>query len=410
MPVQPRRFAAAALGVLAAVCALAAGGGTARERGEDFDAMWRAIDQGYAYFEAGDGAWRRARATWRPRAVNARTGREFLDALESALATLEDDHVALSRRTPEAPRAIPAETDVWASWHDGAAAIEAVRTYSDADVAGLRPGDVVLRIDGEEVGAAVRRRAGENAGAERRDRALRELLAGPRFGTVRLEVRDGARTHSLAIARAAAAAPRAEPILARRMGEHRDLGYIRLREANGSEPLVRELDAAITHLRGTRGLIFDLRESKGPANRSETEAILARFARAGTPWQMRESRAHRRSVDRVPGGHRSPPYDAPVVVLTDRWTEGEAEALAAGLHEAAHARIVGTPAAGLRGDPRAVTLPHSGIVLSFPAERAFLLDGTPRERLRPEIAVDLAHPSGGPGDPILYQALKAFER
>jgi carboxyl-terminal processing protease len=271
-------------------------------------------------------------------------------------------------------------------------------------------GEVGGRIDGEAIDAAVRRRVGDDASAERRDRALRELLAGPRFGTVRLEVSDGARTHTLAIARAAALPPGGEPILARRMGEHRDLGYIRLREAGGNEPLVRDLDAAITHLRGTRGLIFDLRESKGPAKRTETEAILARFAPAGTPWQSRETRAHRRTVDRVPEGHRSPPYGAPIVVLTDRWTQGEAEALAAGLHEAAHARIVGTPAAGLRGDLRAVTLPRSGIVLRFPAERAFVLDGTPRERLRPEIPVDLAHPSGGPGDPILYQALKAFER
>jgi hypothetical protein len=64
----------------------------------------------------------------------------------------------------------------------------------------------------------------------------------------------------------------------------------------------------------------------------------------------------------------------------------------------------------LRGDLRRMTLPHSGVVLRYPAERTFLLDGTPRETLRPDIAVDLAAPSGGPGDPILYQALKAFER
>ena len=87
----------------------------------------------------------------------------------------------------------------------------------------------------------------------------------------------------------------------------------------------------------------------------------------------------------------------------------EAAALAAGLHEAAHARLVGAASAGLRGELRSVMLPGSHIVLRFPAERALLLDGTPREALRPEIAVDLAAPSGGPGDPILYQGLKAFE-
>ena len=38
-----------------------------------------------------------------------------------------------------------------------------------------------------------------------------------------------------------------------------------------------------------------------------------------------------------------------------------------------------------------------------------LPDGTPRESLQPDIAVDLAAPKGGPGDPILYQALKLLE-
>jgi hypothetical protein len=43
----------------------------------------------------------------------------------------------------------------------------------------------------------------------------------------------------------------------------------------------------------------------------------------------------------------------------------------------------------------------------FPVERTLLDDGRPRESLRPQVLVDMAQPSGGPGDPILYQALKS---
>ena len=88
---------------------------------------------------------------------------------------------------------------------------------------------------------------------------------------------------------------------------------------------------------------------------------------------------------------------------------GKVSTIGAGLRDAAHAWIVGTPTAGMRGELRAVTLPHSRIVVRFPAERTLLVDGKPRESLHADIAVDLAAPSGGPGDPILYQALKAFE-
>ena len=378
----------------------------ARERGEDFDAMWHAIDTGYAYFAGGGrAAWKQARAAWRARAVKAATRRDFLAALEGALDTLGDDHVMLSQRTAEAPRRVPGETDIWARWKDGNAVVEAVRTFGDADVAGLKPGDAVTRVQGRAVDEAVRERAGDGADPQARDRALRRLLAGPRFGVLRLEVRDERGARTVAIERASARASSGTPLLARRVGEERDIGYVRLKGED--DRLVERLDAALGYLADTRGLILDLRESAGPATRAATQAILARFAPAGTPWQIRESRAGTRTTDTVPNG--PPPYGAPLLVLVDRWTEGEAEALAAGLHEAAHGRLVGTPSAGLRGDLRAVTLPHSRIAVRFPAERTLLLDGRIREALRPEIAVDLAAPSGGPGDPILYQALKAFE-
>jgi hypothetical protein len=76
----------------------------------------------------------------------------------------------------------------------------------------------------------------------------------------------------------------------------------------------------------------------------------------------------------------------------------------------ANARLVGTRMAGLRGELREARLPHSGIVVRYPGEKVFHVDGTPRERLRPHVPVDLAAPNGGPGDPILYQALKLLEK
>ena len=400
------RRAARFLGALAlAFCAGASAAWLSpRELGEDFDAMWRAIDADYAYFGRDRSAWKRAGAEWRAKATRARDRGELVAALEGALAELGDDHASLSESSPNAPRRLATETDIWARWRGGEAVVEAVRTFSDADVAGLRPGQQVTKIQGVDIARAVEERLrGKPVTAEARDRALRQLLGGPRQGAFRVEVRGG--TRPLLIEREARKPANGQPLLARRMGEERDLGYIRIRDAGPA--VVDQFDAALNYLKDTRGLILDLRESQGPGSRCASRAILGRFVASEKPWQVRAARSGPRTIDTVPA--RADPYAAPILVLVDRWTAGEGEALAAGL-AAVGARLVGTEMAGLRGELREARLPHSGLVVRFPAEKTFLPDGTAREALVPHVPVDLAAPSGGPGDPILYQALKLLER
>ncbi len=396
--------------LFAAIAAAAQPLPSVRERGADFDAMWHAIDRGYAYRDETGGAWKRARGQWRERALHARARGDFLAALEGTLDTLHDEHVSVSERSggPSMPRS-PAQADLWARWKDGVAVIDAVRTFGDADVAGAVPGQVVARIDGVDADEAVRRMVGDAAPPAARDWALRRLLAGPTDGILRLEVRDARGLHALQVEHAPAGAQTPAPLATRRIGDDRDLGYLRVKRAQDDARFVEHFDAALASLEGTRALIVDLRETSGPASRPVVAALLARFAPAGTPWQVRTGRKQAPITDVVPQGP-SPRRAVPLVVLVDRWTAGEAEAFAAGLRVAAGARLIGTPMAGLRGELHELRLPHSRVVVRFPAERASLPDGTPRESLQPDIAVDLAAPDGGPGDPILYQALKLLEK
>ena len=384
---------------------------TARHYGEDFDAAWRAVDRGYAYFGDDRAAWKRARETWRPRALRAASREELVAVLEGLLATLHDDHVSLSERTASSPRRVPTDSDIWARWNGDEARVEAVRAFSDADVAGLRPGFRVTRIEGVPVAKAVeealaRGRVAKDAAA--RDWALRHLLAGPRQGTLRIEAADAKVRRNFDIERSGA--PRADgpPLIARRIGEHRDIGYMRLRGGLADPRLAGHFAGTLRHMQDTRALLLDLRDANGPASRDITRAILGHFIAAPARWQvLGDAKGARVAQEVAPNG--GAPYRAPVVVLVDRWTAGEGEALAAGLVAVARARLVGTAMAGLHGELREVALPHSGLVVRFPGERAFHVDGSPRERLRPHVEVDLAAPSGGPGDPILYQALRLVE-
>jgi hypothetical protein len=402
--------------LLAAAAGTARGAPAERERLADFERLWSAIDEGYAYFgTAGRAEWRAAREAWRPKARAARSREEFAAALEGLLARLREDHLWISVRPPNAPRRVPGETDIWAAWRGDSAVIEAVRTYGEADVAGIRPGHVVRSVAGLPAALAVRDLlATREAPPASRDWALRHVLAGPRNGVLRVEVADVRGGQTFEIERKAGAASTNGPtLIGRRVGEGRDLGYIRLKAPLSEPALPGRFEGAMNYLRDTRAMILDLRDMAGPFDdaaraRAGTLAILGRFARRTLPWQSRESRTGERHIDSVDPLPQA--YAAPLVVLVDRWTAGEGEALAAGLQAVAGARLAGTRMAGLRGELREVKLQHAGIAVRFPAEKAFHPDGTPRESLRPAILVDLAAPQGGPGDPILYQALKLLEK
>lgn len=376
---------------------------TPRERLQDFDALREAVERSYAYPDS-LGEWRTGVARWRTRAGRARDEEQFVAALEGALDLLRDDQATLSRRGAHSPRRVPQECDMWARFVDGVARVEAVRTASDADVAGVQPGATVMRIEGIEVARAVDARLGrDRANPAARDWALRHLLAGPRRGSFTLELAP-ARTVVVEHAKAEPLAPAA---LARRIGEERDVGYLRLR-FGGTPPLMRQLDEGLAALDGVRALVVDLRDTAGPRDPAEMQAVLTRLAHEAGVWRVRITRTGARVEDRVvPSAHAA---RLPLVVLVDRWTQGAAESLAVGLRAVSRATLIGTPMAMLHGVTGSVRLPHSGIVARFPMERVHAPDGTPREDAKPDVPVDLGAPSGGPGDPILYQALKHLER
>jgi len=402
---------AAAARLAAIVLALAAFPAPAqgeRENLADFDLLWRSVERDYPYFEGRRGAWSLARKAWRPRAGRAQSRDDLARALEGLLAELRDDNAMLVDRVAGSPRRVPAETDIRAAWRSGAAVVTDVRTFGDADVAGIRPGDVVASIDGTGVERAMRGLVGTAEGAAARDWALRHVLAGPREGTMRLALSGAGGRRTVEVERRDPRPPNGPAVIARRIGVERDLGYLRIKVALDDGRLVPAFDDALDSLRGTRALILDLREVSGGAGHQATEAILGRFTTTRAAWQKRRPRQGREEVDSVDA--RASAWREPVVVLVDRWTAGEGEALAAGMAAVAHARLVGTPMAGLHGELTEVRLPHSGIVARFPAQRTFTPEGLPRERVAPDVAIDLTVPQAGPGDPILYRALKLLEK
>ena len=173
-----------------------------------------------------------------------------------------------------------------------------------------------------------------------------------------------------------------------RNGRVQEADIITFNDSLGDNATIAAFDAAMTKLRPGKRLILDLTDTASGGNTSVARAIMGWFVTRPTNYQMhslpaeeRQSGVARQWIEQVlprAGKH----HDGPVTVRVGRWTGSMGEGLALGF-DAIGARVEGGPMAGLLGAIYDYKLEQSGLVVKFPVERLFHVDGTPRERFVP---------------------------
>ncbi|MFN2602728.1 MAG: S41 family peptidase [Gemmatimonadaceae bacterium] len=375
----------------------------------DVDALWFAVRDRYVYLREKPVDWQRARLIYDKQADTVTSRRSLVGVLERMLDELYDAHATLRTNTAQSFRIVPSGADLWAEWRRGKAIVTAVRPGFAAEQAGIRPGMNVLAINGVPIDDAVSARLGAaltKGTDDARQWALLSALAGrhdiPRAFRVALSdgkvsdiVVDEPGRHEVD------AADNLPPVEWRLING--SIAYVRL-NALGVERSVPAFDSALAALRGSKGLVLDLRNTPGGGNTSVAEPIMGRLISREEGYQRVIPRAESAYVRRVsPRGPWS--YTNPVVVLVNRWTGSMGEGMAIGLDGMHRATVVGTPMAGLAGAVDDITLPCSGFRAGLPTARLTHIDGTPRERWVPSIVVDLLTAPAS-ADPILERALQ----
>jgi carboxyl-terminal processing protease len=86
-------------------------------------------------------------------------------------------------------------------------------------------------------------------------------------------------------------------------------------------------------------------------------------------------------------------YDKPLVILCDHWTASLGEAIVIGFEalKRPYTKIIGTEMARLSGAVYSFELPNSKIGFTFPAEKLYTVEGSPREKYVPGIRVNLSY-------------------
>lgn len=379
----------------------------------DFDYLWKNISDYYAYFDQKKTDWNKVREIYRPRINETSTRADFVRLLEDVLEELYDFHTHLNTNTASSPRLVPSGTDIWAEWIGDRAIIKEVRAGSAAERAGVRIGMQVVSINGVAAREAVEKRVGKSlrsSDVAARNWALGILLAGRRNEKRSVELIDNGERKLFHIDDPPATQTLArKPLLEYRLiGE--GIGYIRINNSLGDTDLIKQFDAALAALRNTKGLILDLRDTPSGGNTTVARGLMGRFVSRDMPYQKhsipaeeRQYGARRSWIELVsPRGDFT--YTAPVAVLVNHWTGSMGEGITIGMDAMRRATIIGTEMARLVGATSGIRLPNTGIGVTFPTEKLFHINGTPRESFTPPVYINLLRSATGNNEDIILQS------
>jgi carboxyl-terminal processing protease len=277
---------------------------------------------------------------------------------------------------------------------DGRAVVVSPIEGSPAERAGIRPGDVLLEVDGEAVEAG-------------RLEAAIDRMRGIVGSTVRLGVGRAGEPEPLQFeierSDVHVRTARAEALPGR-------YGYLRISSFNDTTP--QELRQEVDTLQGAaplRGLVLDLRDNPGGVLESAVD-VADEFLESGVIVRAEGRTAESRFEMRATEGDLL--RQAPLVVLVDRGSASGAEIVAAALRDHGRATLMGERTFG-KGSVQTVMPLRDGQALKLTTSRYFTPSGASihDHGIDPDVSLAAAQGPLGPGrdaaaDPAVQAALQ----
>ncbi|MGH8252969.1 MAG: S41 family peptidase [Steroidobacteraceae bacterium] len=386
----------------------------------DFNTFVHDFSDNYAWPDRTEKPWLNWSDRYKLAVLAAHSPESFAAVIEAALDELHDFHAEVRAHNPHRWLPVPTFADIWATEDAAGAAVITVRRGSDAERAGIVPGDHVTAIGEQSISKAIATRltAGvDNRDARARQWALLSLLAGRGDEERHLTVQDRSghvRTLTLQLERHFDRPP--GELSSGQLGQ--GIGWIRFNNSIGDINTVAAFDRALEQLHNAPGLILDLRDVPSGGDSSVALGIMGRLVSTSLPYQHhRIPNYGRADIERNWFEYVTPRgpfcYEAPVVVLVDHWTGSMGEGMAIGLDAMKRARVVGTSMAHLAGAVSDFTLPRTGIDVAFATEQLYHVDGTPRQDWLPPIIVpdtDVGPAGAIAKDPIMDYGVAELRR
>jgi carboxyl-terminal processing protease len=382
---------------------------SAKERRENFEALWSIIDASYADFQLKSIDWQQVGQRYLARLDLISSDDDFYLMMFQLVNELKDTHSWLNNYPPPTlytVRNMP--TDIFQD-----------RPFV---IAGDKAGWEVLAVDGmtiperiESLRPFLKARSSERA--FRREAAY-FLLAGKASEPVSVKLRSPqGQTETLTFKRGGrqipAPSPRVSIMLTKQQfvdfGRYPSgLGYIHIHSFGGREEITGEFDRALDSLRDTSGLILDIRDNQGGYNHDD---IVGRFLHKDTfvGYNYTKNGIKHDQFERTKDyiEPRKWEYTQPVALLVSDVTGSAADLFTTGMRAAPRVKIIGTTTHGnLSGKAVYAVLPCGLVVrisngyLSDTKDRSIEVNGNV-----PDITVETSIQDYLDGrDPVLERA------
>lgn len=364
---------------------------------------WTALRHFYPYAHEVDTGWDSLLRRTLEEAARASGPYEYLRSLQRMMAALHDgharvDHPILSRRYP-LPLAL--------EWVEDQIVVTASR-----DTAEIRPGDVVVAIDGRDANDLILAEMAHASGSEglRRLVALNRVGRGEPGSLARVWLRRGVDEMAVTLTRGHPSPPvpsRLPPVTA--LAD--DVYYVDLVRV-GLDDLAPRLD----ELAMARGIVFDVRGYPG----HDAFHLLRHLSDRPISWaRMCTPMVVYPAWDPVPDCDAQEPQlyqplqpriNGPFAFLTDARAISFAEVVMGAVEYQGLGEIIGHPTAGANGNQNGLTLP-GGIQLAWTGMIVRKLDGSPHHAvgIQPTIPVERTVEGIREGrDEFLEAALRAL--